>query len=133
MIVYIDVVFEIINNQTKEEYIMTTLPNCPKCNSEYTYEDGVLLVCPECAYEWTPNEVQDNEDELVVKDANGNILKDGDTVTIIKDLKVKGASSSIKIGTKVKNIRLVDGDHNIDCKIDGFGAMALKSEFVKKV
>ncbi|WP_294352844.1 zinc ribbon domain-containing protein YjdM [uncultured Clostridium sp.] len=112
---------------------MTTLPNCPKCNSEYTYEDGVLLVCPECAYEWNPNEVQDNEDELVVKDANGNILKDGDTVTIIKDLKVKGASSSIKIGTKVKNIRLVDGDHNIDCKIDGFGAMALKSEFVKKV
>ena len=112
---------------------MTTLPNCPKCNSEYTYEDGVLLVCPECAYEWNPNEVQDNEDELVVKDANGNILKDGDTVTIIKDLKVKGASSSIKIGTKVKNIRLVEGDHNIDCKIDGFGAMALKSEFVKKV
>ena len=112
---------------------MTTLPNCPKCNSEYTYEDGALLVCPECAYEWNPNEVQDNEDELVVKDANGNILKDGDTVTIIKDLKVKGASSSIKIGTKVKNIRLVDGDHNIDCKIDGFGAMALKSEFVKKV
>jgi len=112
---------------------MTTLPNCPKCNSEYTYEDGALLVCPECAYEWNPNEVLVDEDELVVKDANGNILKDGDTVTIIKDLKVKGASSSIKIGTKVKNIRLVDGDHNIDCKIDGFGAMALKSEFVKKV
>ena len=112
---------------------MDQLPNCPKCNSEYTYEDGNLLVCPECAYEWTPGSENVNEDELVVKDANGNILKDGDTVTIIKDLKVKGASNPIKIGTKVKNIRLVDGDHNIDCKIDGFGAMSLKSEFVKKV
>ena len=112
---------------------MDQVPNCPKCNSEYTYEDGNLLVCPECAYEWTPGSENVNEDELVVKDANGNILKDGDTVTIIKDLKVKGASNPIKIGTKVKNIRLVDGDHNIDCKIDGFGAMSLKSEFVKKV
>ena len=109
---------------------MSNLPNCPKCNSEYTYEDGSVYVCPECAHEW--NELSVNEDELVVKDANGNILKDGDTVTIIKDLKVKGASSALKAGTKVKNIRLVDGDHNIDCKIDGFGAMALKSEFVKK-
>ena len=111
---------------------MDQLPNCPKCNSEYTYEDGNLLVCPECAYEWTPGSEAENGDELVVKDANGNILKDGDTVTVIKDLKVKGSSSPIKIGTKVKNIRLVDGDHNIDCKIDGFGAMSLKSEFVKK-
>ena len=109
---------------------MSNLPNCPKCNSEYTYEDGSVYVCPECAHEW--NELSVNEDELVVKDANGNILKDGDTVTIVKDLKVKGASSALKAGTKVKNIRLVEGDHNIDCKIDGFGAMALKSEFVKK-
>ena len=112
---------------------MSNLPNCPKCNSEYTYEDGSLFVCPECAHEWNLESQNKNTDDvLVVKDANGNILQDGDTVTVIKDLKVKGASSSIKIGTKVKNIRLVDGDHNIDCKIDGFGAMSLKSEFVKK-
>ena len=110
---------------------MTTLPNCPKCKSEYTYEDGDHLVCPECAYEWTVEESATAE-ELVVKDANGNVLQDGDTVTIIKDLKVKGSSNPLKIGTKVKNIRLVDGDHNIDCKIDGFGAMSLKSEYVKK-
>ena len=113
---------------------MDNLPNCPKCNSEYTYEDGNLFICPECAYEWNSHsESKNNEDELIVKDANGNILKDGDSVTIIKDLKVKGASSALKAGTKVKNIRLVDGDHNIDCKIDGFGAMSLKSEFVKKL
>lgn len=113
---------------------MANLPNCPKCNSEYTYEDGALFICPECAYEWTlESETENNEDVLIVKDANGNILNDGDSVTVIKDLKVKGSSSSIKIGTKVKNIRLVDGDHNIDCKIDGFGAMKLKSEFVKKI
>ena len=113
---------------------MNDLPNCPKCNSEYNYEDGNLLVCPECAYEWTPGtENAGNEDELVVKDSNGNILQDGDSVTIIKDLKVKGAASALKKGTKVKNIKLVDGDHNIDCKIDGFGAMSLKSEFVKKI
>lgn len=112
---------------------MSNLPNCPKCNSEYTYEDGVLFVCPECAYEWTAESANENEDELVVKDSNGNILKDGDSVTIIKDLKVKGCSSALKKGTKVKNIRLVEGDHNIDCKIDGFGAMSLKSEFVKKL
>lgn len=113
---------------------MFNLPNCPKCNSEYTYEDGNLYICPECGNEWGLETVSEsNEDELVVKDANGNILKDGDSVTVIKDLKVKGFSSSIKIGTKVKNIRLVDGDHNIDCKIDGFGAMCLKSEFVKKL
>jgi len=113
---------------------MTELPNCPKCNSQYTYEDGNLLVCPECAHEWSLEEEADhNDDQKVVKDANGNILNDGDTVTVIKDLKVKGSSSVVKIGTKVKNIRLVDGDHDIDCKIDGFGAMKLKSEFVKKV
>ncbi|MGL5380234.1 zinc ribbon domain-containing protein YjdM [Clostridium sp.] len=113
---------------------MSTLPNCPKCNSEYTYEDGSLLICPECAYEWTPGgEVAADEDTLIVKDSNGNLLVDGDSVTIIKDLKVKGATSALKKGTKVKNIRLVEGDHNIDCKIDGFGAMKLKSEFVKKL
>jgi protein PhnA len=113
---------------------MVALPNCPKCNSEYTYEDRSLFVCPECAHEWTLEvETNNSEDEKVIKDANGNVLKDGDSVTIIKDLKVKGSSSSIKVGTKVKNIRLIDGDHNIDCKIDGFGAMELKSEFVKKI
>lgn len=113
---------------------MLDLPNCPKCNSEYTYEDGSILICPECGNEWTLEAGLYNDgDEKVIKDANGNVLNDGDSVTIIKDLKVKGASSSLKIGTKVKNIRLVDGDHNIDCKIDGFGAMKLKSEFVKKI
>lgn len=109
-----------------------SLPNCPKCNSEYVYEDGTLLVCPECAYEWSPSEVAE-EEGLVVKDSNGTRLADGDTVTVIKDLKVKGAPKDIKQGTRVKNIRLVEGDHNIDCKIDGFGAMKLKSEFVKKL
>ncbi|MBG9447972.1 MAG: zinc ribbon domain-containing protein YjdM [Bacillota bacterium] len=113
---------------------MSSLPNCPKCSSEYTYEDGVLLVCPVCAHEWAAeSEINSLEDEKVIKDSNGNVLSDGDTVSVIKDLKVKGSSSVIKIGTKVKNIRLVDGDHDIDCKIDGFGAMKLKSEFVKKV
>jgi len=113
---------------------MDNLPNCPKCNSEYTYEDGSLLICPECSHEWSAVlESQNSEDNKTVKDANGNILSDGDSVTIVKDLKVKGASSALKKGTKVKNIRLVDGDHNIDCKIDGFGAMSLKSEFVKKI
>lgn len=113
---------------------MFELPSCPKCNSEYTYEDASLFVCPECAHEWT-SESQDenNEEQKVIRDANGNVLNDGDTVTVIKDLKVKGSSSAIKMGTKVKTIRLVDGDHDIDCKIDGFGAMKLKSEFVKKV
>ena len=114
---------------------MDKLPNCPKCNSEYTYEDGSLLVCPECAYEWTAGAEVDGEAQEVIKDANGNVLNDGDTVTIIKDLKVKGASSALKQGTKVKNIRLVpdaaDG-HDIECKIDGFGAMKLKSSVVKK-
>jgi protein PhnA len=112
---------------------MSSLPNCPKCNSEYTYEDGSLLICPECGHEWSLEAAAAVEEESVIKDANGNVLSDGDTVTIIKDLKVKGSSSTLKQGTKVKNIRLVDGDHNIDCKIDGFGAMSLKSEFVKKI
>ena len=111
---------------------MNNLPNCPKCNSEYVYEDGVLLVCPECAYEWDPAEVAAGEVGPVAIDANGNQLSDGDTVTSIKDLKVKGAPKDLKQGTRVKNIRIVEGDHNIDCKIDGFGAMKLKSEFVKK-
>ena len=108
------------------------LPNCPKCQSPYVYEDGALLVCPECAYEWSAEEAAQEEQGLVVLDSNGTRLSDGDTVTVIKDLKVKGAPKDIKQGTKVKNIRLVEGDHNIDCKIDGFGAMKLKSEFVKK-
>lgn len=112
---------------------MSSLPNCPKCNSKYTYEDGHLLVCPECANEWTLESQQEEEEANLVKDANGNVLNDGDSVTIIKDLKVKGSSTPLKLGTKVKSIRLVDGDHNIDCKIDGFGAMQLKSEFVKKI
>lgn len=112
---------------------MTALPPCPKCNSEFTYEDGSMLICPECAHEWSAGDAPSGEITKVFKDANGNILQDGDTVTVIKDLKVKGTSSSVKVGTKVKNIRLVDGDHDIDCKIDGFGAMKLKSEFVKKV
>lgn len=110
---------------------MHELPNCPKCNSEYTYEDGTMLVCPECAYEWTLESTQ--EEEKVIKDSNGNVLSDGDTITVIKDLKVKGSSSVVKRGTRVKNIRLVEGDHDIDCKIDGFGQMSLKSEFVKKL
>jgi protein PhnA len=111
---------------------MSQLPACPKCGSEYTYEDGNLYICPECAYEWSQNAEDNQESESVVKDANGNVLQDGDTVTVIKDLKVKGSSSVVKVGTKVKNIRLVEGDHDIDCKIDGIGAMQLKSEFVKK-
>ena len=115
---------------------MSNLPNCPQCGSEYTYEDGSLLVCPECAHEWMlggESGTEPVEGAKTVKDANGNVLQDGDSVTIIKDLKVKGSSSVLKIGTKVKSIRLIeDGDHNIDCKIDGFGAMKLKSEFVKK-
>lgn len=112
---------------------MSNLPNCPKCNSEYTYEDGNLYVCPECAHEWSREAVvETDEDTLIVKDANGNLLADGDSVTVIKDLKVKGSSSVVKVGTKVKNIRLVEGDHDIDCKVDGIGPMKLKSQFVKK-
>lgn len=112
---------------------MSALPNCPKCNSEFTYEDGDNYVCPECAHEWSKNSADDNLETIkIVKDSNGNLLQDGDTITVIKDLKVKGSSLVVKVGTKVKNIRLVDGDHDIDCKIDGIGAMKLKSEFVKK-
>ena len=108
-------------------------PNCPKCQSEYTYADGDLLICPECAHEWKEGEV--TEEEVIIKDANGNVLADGDSVTVIKDLKIKGSSSVVKVGTKVKSIRLLpdaaDG-HDIDCKIEGIGPMKLKSEYVKK-
>jgi protein PhnA len=112
---------------------MSELPKCIKCGSEYTYEDGDMYVCPECGKEWAKNSSADNQDNAkIFYDAHGNVLKDGDTVTVIKDLKLKGSSQVVKGGTKVKNIRLVDGDHDIDCKIDGIGAMKLKSEFVKK-
>lgn len=119
----------ILSNQ---KAYMSHIPACPQCHSEYTYEDGENYVCPECAHEWSKVVVSEGEEVKVVRDANGNVLQDGDTITVIKDLKVKGSSSVVKVGTKVKNIRLVDGDHDIDCKIDGFGAMKLKSEFVKK-
>ena len=112
---------------------MSDLPNCPQCQSEYTYEDGIMFVCPECAYEWSKDAADNESDENIIKDSNGKVLTDGDTITVIKDLKVKGSSLVVKVGTKVKNIRLVGGDHDIDCKIDGVGAMKLKSEFVKKV
>lgn len=111
---------------------MSKLPDCPACTSSYTYEDRSLLVCPECGHEWQGGEGDVQDAGLVVQDAHGNALSDGDTVTVIKDLKVKGSSLVVKVGTKVKSIRLVEGDHNIDCKIDGIGAMKLKSEFVKK-
>ena len=117
---------------------MTALPTCPKCTCEHTYEDGALLVCPECAHEWSAAAAAaaggDDDGPRVIKDAVGNVLADGDTVTVIKDLKVKGSSSVVKVGTKVRNIRLVDGvaGHDIDCKVDGIGPMQLKSEFVKK-
>jgi protein PhnA len=118
---------------------MSSLPKCPQCSSEYTYEDGEMYVCPECAHEWPRHEAEvgggtdSAVGERVYKDANGNVLNDGDSVTVIKDLKVKGSSLVVKVGTKVKNIRLVDEDHDIDCRIDGVGAMKLKSEFVKKI
>ena len=113
---------------------MSTLPHCPKCNCEHTYEDGALLVCPECAHEWSATAAAANDDDgpRVYKDANGNVLADGDSVTVIKDLRFKGSSTVVKAGAKVKSIRLVDEDHDIDCKIDGIGAMKLKSEFVRK-
>ncbi|NTW04897.1 MAG: alkylphosphonate utilization protein [Peptococcaceae bacterium] len=111
---------------------MSDLPSCSKCNSIYTYEDGSLVICPECGFERSLQS-EGSEEKDVVRDANGNELNDGDSITVIKDLKVKGSSLVIKKGIKVKNIRLVDGDHNIDCKIDGIGDMKLKSEFVKKV
>lgn len=107
--------------------------HCPTCSSPYAYSTGVLMMCPECNHEWNPSEIMEETDtSLVVKDAHGNVLQDGDAVVVIKDLPVKGAPRPVKAGTKVKNIRLTEGDHNIDCKIDGFGSMALKSEFVKK-
>ncbi len=113
---------------------MMNLPDCEKCGSKYTYDDGTLFVCPECGYEWSKETIPDNENhKKITIDANGNPLIDGDTVTVIKNLKVKGSSLVVKVGTKVKNIRLVEGDHDIDCKIDGIGSMKLKSEFVKKV
>ena len=111
---------------------MNTLPPCPKCNCEYTYEDGNLLICPECGHEWAREAAPLAQEQRVWKDAHGNVLQDGDSVTLVKDLKIKGSSAVVKVGTKVKNIRLIDGDHDIDCKIDGIGAMQLKSEFVKK-
>ena len=113
---------------------MSTLPHCPLCESTFTYEDRNLYVCPECAHEWSQDEVTDTADTAaLVTDANGNVLEEGDTVSVIKDLKVKGSSLVVKVGTRIKNIRLVAGDHDIDCKIDGIGAMKLKSQFVKKV
>lgn len=113
---------------------MSTLPPCPNCASTLTYEDPPLFICPECAHEWSVDAASAAPDsDAPIRDANGQALADGDTVVIIKDLKVKGASQALKVGTKVKNIRLVGGDHDIDCRIDGFGAMKLKSEFVRKV
>lgn len=112
---------------------MPTTAHCPQCNSEYTYEDRGLTICSMCAHEWSNDEhASSDSNEPVVKDAYGTVLKDGDSVTVIKDLKVKGSSSVVKVGTKVKNIKLVDGDHDIDCKIEGIGQMGLKSQFVKK-
>ncbi len=107
-------------------------PPCPKCKSNFVYEDSEHYICPECGHEWATTDIPVESDVIVVKDAHGNQLQDGDSVTLIKDLKVKGSSSVVKIGTKVKIIRLVEGDHNIDCRIEGIGPMMLKSEFVKK-
>ena len=111
---------------------MNALPPCPQCHDEYTYQDGEFMMCPSCGHEWNPVDVPAKEAAKVWKDANGNVLQDGDTVTLVKDLKIKGSSAVVKVGTKVKNIRLIEGDHDIDCKIDGFGPMQLKTEFVKK-
>ena len=113
---------------------MSSLPNCPLCSSKFTYEDGRNYVCPECAHEWSKDATTSAQDQKqVIRDSVGNVLTDGDTITVIKDLKVKGSSAVVKVGTKVKNIRLVEGDHDIDCKIDSIGAMSLKSDFVRKV
>jgi protein PhnA len=112
---------------------MSALPPCPQCNSAFTYEDGSNLVCPECGHEWQAAVAATADEARIYRDAAGNVLQDGDTVTVIKDLKLKGGGGTVKMGTKVKNIRLVDSDHDIDCKIEGFGAMSLKTEFVKKV
>jgi len=113
---------------------METLPNCPKCGGEYTYEDMDLYICPECAHEWSKTEQNEEDEEFTVKDSNGATLRSGDDVTVIKDLKVKGSSSVVKVGTKIKNIRLVDSadDHNIDCKIPGVGAIKITPKYVKK-
>ncbi|MBU2098854.1 MAG: alkylphosphonate utilization protein [Gammaproteobacteria bacterium] len=111
---------------------MSDLPSCPQCSSSYTYQQAQMLVCPECAFEWLADEKADDESGVEIRDANGNLLVDGDTVTVIKDLKIKGSSQVVKVGTRVKNIRLTGGDHDIDCKIDGLGAMKLKSCFVRK-
>ena len=124
---------DFVSERTQKKAPMSTLPNCPECRSELTYEDGNRYVCPECAHEWSKLTTANPDEQRIVRDAHGNVLQDGDTVTVIKDLKVKGSSSVVKVGTKVKNIRLAEGDHDIDCKIDGIGAMGLKSEFVKKV
>jgi protein PhnA len=113
---------------------MSHLPHCPECDAQYSYEDGLLLVCPMCAHEWPRVDDHDTSEKTSeIKDANGHVLQDGDSVSVIKDLKVKGTSLVVKVGTKVKNIRLVEGDHDIDCKIQGIGAMKLKSQFVKKI
>ncbi len=112
---------------------MSNLPKCPKCSSEFTYEDGEMFICPECGHEWDKNAAAETDDVKVIVDAHGTVLNDGDMITVIKDLKIKGSSNVVKVGTKVKIIRLVDGDHDIDCRIEGIGAMQLKSEFVKKV
>ncbi|WP_010649877.1 zinc ribbon domain-containing protein YjdM [Oceanobacillus massiliensis] len=115
---------------------MHNLPNCPACNSEYTYEDGALYICPECGHEWTAEQEAEEKEKQITRDSNGNIIADGDTITIIKDLKVKGSSSPLKMGTKVKNIRIVDdvdGGHDLEGKVDGFGVLYIKSKFVKKL
>ncbi|MCP4970906.1 MAG: alkylphosphonate utilization protein [Arcobacter sp.] len=113
---------------------MEQLPNCPKCQGEYTYEDGSLLICPECSYEWSLENSLEDEKEFTVKDSNGATLRSGDDVTVIKDLKIKGSSSVVKVGTKIKNVRLVESsdDHNIDCKIPGVGAIKITPKYVKK-
>jgi protein PhnA len=111
---------------------MTHYPPCPSCHSEFTYQDGELFLCPDCQHEWNPNVASEEEGSVVVKDAHGNVLAAGDTVTVVKDLKIKGSSSSVKVGTKCKILRLQEGDHDLDCKVDGMGSLQLKSQFVKK-
>jgi protein PhnA len=124
-----------VHRVAPKDHTMSVLPPCPKCNSEFTYEDGGLFICPECAHEWSAAATAESTEgsSKVYRDSAGNVLQDGDTVSVIKDLKLKGSGGVVKMGTKVKNIRLVDSDHDIDCKIDGFGGMSLKSECVKKV